>query len=226
MVPSDSTPQKARAATPTQSPRAPKREPTRRRTQEERSTQTQQRLLDATVESLIEVGYARTTTTAVCDRAGLSRGAQVHHFPKKEDLVIQAVAHMAGRQEAELLARRRHPGGNGDALGALLEEIVHFFVSPIFYASLELWVAARTDAVLHRSLVSFERAVGKRLSELWRDLGGQAAAAPDFQAVIELTMQMAQGMALQKILRHDQDRDQRLLEVWKRMVTAALAPSS
>lgn len=53
----------------------PQQPPRLRRTQEERSQETRARLLDATIESLIDVGYAGTTTTAVCERAGLSRGA-------------------------------------------------------------------------------------------------------------------------------------------------------
>ncbi len=225
MAPTDSAPRPAQTGTPAADQR-PKPSPRRvRRTQEERSTETRERLLDATVQCLIELGYARTTTTVVCERAGLSRGAQVHHFPKKEDLVIQAVAHMARRQEAELLERGRVTRSGGDSLTLLLEEIVRFFVSPIFYAAMELWVAARTDPVLHQSLVGFERAVGKRLTELWSDFGGTASQAPDFRAVVELTMQMAQGMALQKILRDDDERERHLIEVWKRMVTQALSPS-
>ena len=73
-----------------------------RRTQGERSAETRARLLDATVESLIEAGYAHTTTTAVCARAGLSRGAQLHHFPTKSELVIAAVAHLTRRRAKEV----------------------------------------------------------------------------------------------------------------------------
>ncbi len=51
--------------------------------QEERSAETRRRLLDATVACLFERGYAGTTTTELARRAGVSRGAQMHHFPKK-----------------------------------------------------------------------------------------------------------------------------------------------
>src|SRR5215212_4680044 len=62
-----------------------------RRTQEERRAQTRTKLLDATVRSLVEVGYAGTTTRAVAQRAGVSSGAQTHHFPRRVDLVAAAV---------------------------------------------------------------------------------------------------------------------------------------
>lgn len=69
--------------------------PKRTRTQEERSAATRAALLDATVACLVDYGYASLTTTRVVERAGVSRGAQVHHFPTKAQLVTEAVRHLA-----------------------------------------------------------------------------------------------------------------------------------
>lgn len=82
MEPLDPAAQARRSANSgTEAPKsASSRRPAGRRTQQERSTETRERLLDATVQSLIDLGYAKTTTTVVCERAGLSRGAQVHHL--------------------------------------------------------------------------------------------------------------------------------------------------
>ena len=49
--------------------------------QPERTRLMRQRLMEATVESIVEVGWAGTSTTVVSQRAGVSRGAQLHHFP-------------------------------------------------------------------------------------------------------------------------------------------------
>src|SRR2546430_17226831 len=65
-----------------------------RRTQEERSASTRARLLDATIFCLSELGYGRTTTTEIAERAGVSRAAQLHHFPTKAELVTTAVYHL------------------------------------------------------------------------------------------------------------------------------------
>ena len=97
--------------------------PRTRRTQEERSAETRARLLDATVESLIEVGYAHTTTTAVCARAGLSRGAQLHHFPTKSELVIAAVAHLTMRRAKEVREEAKRLADLDDRVEAALELI-------------------------------------------------------------------------------------------------------
>ncbi|MBV9832442.1 MAG: helix-turn-helix transcriptional regulator, partial [Marmoricola sp.] len=63
-----------------------------------------QRLLDATIECLVEHGWSGTSTTLVSQRAGVSRGAQLHHFPTKNDLVVAAVEHVTEVRGAELAA--------------------------------------------------------------------------------------------------------------------------
>src|SRR6187402_1697681 len=65
------------------------------RTQQQRRDETRRALLDAAVESLIEVGFARTTTLEVQRRANVSRGALLHHFPSKAELLVAAVDHLA-----------------------------------------------------------------------------------------------------------------------------------
>src|SRR5437764_3220914 len=74
--------------------------PKQRRTQAQRSASTRAALLDATITSLVEVGYANTTTTGIAERAGVSRGAQMHHFPTKADLVASAIEHLADKRVA------------------------------------------------------------------------------------------------------------------------------
>src|SRR5436189_4968254 len=72
------------------------------RTQQQRRDETRRALLDAAVEALIEVGFARTTTLEVQRRADVSRGALLHHFPSKAELLVAAVAHLAEMRAREL----------------------------------------------------------------------------------------------------------------------------
>ena len=198
-----------------------------RRTQEERSAETRARLLDATVESLIEVGYAHTTTTAVCARAGLSRGAQLHHFPTKSELVIAAVAHLTMRRAKEVREEGNLLADIEDRTEAALELIWTSFSGPLFYAALELWVAARTDTELHKNLFRFERGVGKAMGQLWHEFAGKSEAEKSrFDDVLELTFYVMRGMALQKILKDNDSERRRLYEVWKRLVAEALGNES
>src|SRR6195952_4880302 len=70
--------------------------------QEERTRVMRQRLLDATFECLVEHGFSGTSTTLVSRRAGVSRGAQLHHFPTKNDLVLAAVEPLSAVSGLEL----------------------------------------------------------------------------------------------------------------------------
>src|SRR3974377_1942992 len=72
------------------------------RLQEERSADTRRRLLDATVVCLFQLGVTGTKTTEKAERAGVSRGAQLHHFPRKFELVATAVRHLFELRLADL----------------------------------------------------------------------------------------------------------------------------
>lgn len=57
------------------------------------------RLVQATVEVLNECGYGGTTTVEVVRRAGVSRGALLHHFPTRADLLLATAAYILTAQE-------------------------------------------------------------------------------------------------------------------------------
>src|SRR6476661_8559130 len=78
--------------------------PSSRRSQAERSAATREALLNATLECLVEDGYANTTTARVAVRAGLSRGAHLHHFQTRDTLLAAAADHLTRRRGEHLLA--------------------------------------------------------------------------------------------------------------------------
>src|SRR3954453_5835964 len=103
------------------------------------------RLLEATVELLVEKGYAGTSTTLVSQRAGVSRGAQLHHFPSKQDLVVAAVEHLTQIRREDMKRAADSLPVDGRTR-AVLQVVSAQFTGPVYFAALELWVAARTDA--------------------------------------------------------------------------------
>ena len=117
------------------------------------------RLLEATVELLVERGFAGTSTTLVSERAGVSRGAQLHHFPTKNDLVVAAVEHLTEMRGAELAAAAAALPEGPHHTRAVLAVLADHFTSPVFAAALELWVAARTDAALSAAVEPLEQRV-------------------------------------------------------------------
>src|ERR1700686_4637502 len=93
--------------------------------QDERSAETRRRLLDATVACLFERGYAGTHTTEIANRAGVSRGAELHHFPKKDELVVSALEHVFELRLIEMSAAivEPPPGRREDRIAMLTDGV-------------------------------------------------------------------------------------------------------
>ncbi len=168
-----------------------------RRTQEERRAETRAKLLDATVQSVLEVGYAATTTRRVAERAGVSQGAQTHHFPHRVDLVSAAVEWLAERRIAELREMASDlPEDPALRMGALLDLMWADFSSGTFTVFVKLWIAAADDAELYERLVPVERQVTRAIGELARQLGGELVERPGWEAHLTLVLSVLRGLAL------------------------------
>jgi AcrR family transcriptional regulator len=118
-----------------------------------------QRLLDATVACLVDYGYAGTTVTRIAERAGVTRGAQVHHYRTKDDLVTAAVTHLATQSAEFGWSQIARLVDSDDPVGELLDTLWDLHRGPTFVATVELWVAARTDADLRRHVATIEPVV-------------------------------------------------------------------
>jgi AcrR family transcriptional regulator len=130
--------------------------PQPRRSQGERSASTRARLLDATVDCLTKYGYAGTTTPRIAELAGLTRGAQVHHFGSKHELMSAAMHHMTAKTVATVVASFKDGYTKvADPLGAIFDLIWDVHVAPGFVPVVELWVAGRTDPELGREVAKF-----------------------------------------------------------------------
>jgi AcrR family transcriptional regulator len=185
------------------------------RPRQQRWERTRAALLEAAVASLVEDGYAGTTLQRVQNRAGVSRGALLHHFGSRAALLVAAIHHVAEGQVADVRARARAlPSGTGRTRAAL--GLFHEVMSgPMFLAGLELWLAARTDQALREALVPAEREIGKALrevlSEVFPDL---AADGRKGQVRYESLLALLRGLALSSVLRADGAIEDEVLLLW------------
>jgi AcrR family transcriptional regulator len=193
--------------------------------QQDRSRATQRRLLDATLACLVEVGWAGTTTTLVSERAGVSRGAQLHHYPTKDALVLAAVAHVAQRRTAELEAEAA--GVLALPLAQRVDRVIDLisavYVGPLFLAALELWVAARTDPALREALVPLEVRFGRDLHRFAVRLLGVDERKPGVRQSIQATLDLLRGLGVASLLTDDTERRAGLLAEWKRQLVRKLS---
>ncbi|MFG1950660.1 TetR/AcrR family transcriptional regulator [Micromonospora sp. NPDC048830] len=192
--------------------------------QQERSRATRARLLEATVESLVEHGWAGTTTTVVAARAGVSRGAQLHHYPTKAALVTAAVTHLTERRAAELRAEAEALPAGPQRLDGVIDLLGAAFTGPLFVAALELWVAARTDSELRAALVPLEARVGREMHRLTVALLGVDERRPGVREAVQATLDLLRGLGVANLLSDDSTRRTALLATWKRQLATLLAP--
>ena len=124
-----------------------------RRTQAERSDAMRRRLLAATVESLAEDGYAGSTLSSIVRRAGVSRGAQVHHYPNKQALILDAADDLLRSSYRTLGAVLLSVADEDNRLEMLVKTTwEQLFATPLYRAYSELLVASQRDPVLAEAL--------------------------------------------------------------------------
>jgi AcrR family transcriptional regulator len=184
-------------------------EPPRRRSQSERSATTRQALLDATVACLVEDGYAKTTTSRVAQRAGVSRGAHLHHFQTRQALVAAAMEHLAERRGEHLLAAAETLPEGHERISAGLDLLWSGYASPLYQAALDLWTHARTDPELRDRLVPVERRLDRETAIVSRKLFAELADHAGFEGMLEMATATMRGLALLETLHPGSGRNRK-----------------
>ncbi|MEU4443499.1 TetR/AcrR family transcriptional regulator [Actinosynnema sp. NPDC050801] len=189
------------------------------RRQADRSRETRRKLMEATVECLVERGWSGTTTTVVAERAGVSRGAQLHHFRTRGELVAAAVEHLGAESVLDLKERARQVTGS---TVAVVELIADFYASDLFTAALELWVAARTDPELKTVVVPLEVRLGRETHRLAVELLDADESKPGVRESVQLTLDLVRGLALANQLTDDGKRRSRVVRHWAHLLEESL----
>ena len=190
--------------------------------QAERRRITRGKLLDATIDSLIEIGYSRTTTVEVGERTGLSRGTQLHYFPSKADLLVAAIEHLADERSKEFdVALQARLEQGDDPVDAMVDMLWTMFSDPIYWAVIELMVAARTDPELLERLQAFERSLGSRIYSAFKELTGRQGR--EAKGSLEMTLYFMRGLAMERIFRENDAHYANLIERWKKSLRTMLS---
>jgi AcrR family transcriptional regulator len=169
-----------------------------RLTQDEKTAETRRRLLDAAILCLVDRGYANTTTSEIAERAGLSRGAQLYHFPKKEELLSSAVEHLFQLMFTEIKEKAGRLSDENDRRAAAIDMLWEIAKGPLTTAWIELVVASRTDQYLRESV----RLVNDRLTQLidrsFKELFARPElAGDDYELAPQMAVLILEAMALE-----------------------------
>lgn len=184
--------------------------------QAQKSAMTRDRILDAAINCFITMGYTNVTTAKVASAAGVSRGAMLHHFPSKTELIQAAVEYLHQKLLEDYTERVRTIPASLKGAGrrrAGIDAYWDHLRGELFTAYHELCVAGRTDEelrdILERSTAKFDKHVEASNSELfseWNDRGNRYLLAMD------LTKFLMEGMAVGQMVANRDERVQRLLD--------------
>ncbi len=167
-----------------------------RRSQAERRAQMQAAIMEASLAMLIEDGYSGFSASGVAARAGVSRGAQEHYYPKKIDLIAAATKYAMDEAESHAIefAEAAHESTE-DPIEKFLAASEDFFFMPVFMAMAEIIIAARSDADLHKVVMPIISDARDNLDRIWTETLADAGYSQErSRQFVEVTHYLMRGM--------------------------------
>jgi AcrR family transcriptional regulator len=192
---------------------------------QERSIRTRTLLLDAAIESLSEVGYAQASTADISDRAGVTRGAFLHHFHTRSELFSQAIDHLTARQRdavRQCAATVSETTPPADALVALVASMV---AGELGRASVELYVAIRHDDDVRKHMLSVQHDLTHDVLAIASELIGPRTTPDRLQGAFWITVNLVRGSIVDDMIGRNPIRRKELLARWTDLAAVALAES-
>ncbi|WP_435769069.1 TetR/AcrR family transcriptional regulator [Nocardioides sp. SYSU DS0651] len=188
-----------------------------------RTIDVRRRILDAAVDVMLEHGYSGASTVRIQERAGVSRGRLLHHFPSRDALLIAASQHLAKARVGELPSDHSWPTDPGERIDAVVETMAGTFRQGYFWAATELWIAARTHDSLRSALLPGEREIARAVREAMDDFfGPELIARPGYADVRDVMFTSLRGMALTRTFDPRAEPTRRHVDRLKRIARSVL----
>ena len=165
---------------------------------------TRQRLIETAGAVLMERGYAGLSTNEVANRAGVSRGTLLHHFPSRAALVAAAVEHLLSQRTEAVMAQL----ATVDAAMSI-REILHAvwpaFQDPTFAVWASLWAEAHRDPELAAQLLEVDRRFTETTRQGFAGLAQQFGTVDPADAVMvrDFLFALLVGLGFQHLLPRD-----------------------
>lgn len=190
-----------------------------RRTQAERREETKRRILDAAAEVLRTKGYAGFRISEVASLAKVSRGAQTHHYPTKDSLLLAAMEEIYSKTREESLARIASLQPEDDIIAAIQEDGVNFFLSPHFSMALSLINSGEGNTELHDELRRLSLENRRVLDQAWADaLVGRGIPREKAEIILSSTYCLYRGLAVRQLIYSDSEHIQKVSGFWHDML--------
>ncbi|PPC76611.1 TetR/AcrR family transcriptional regulator [Pokkaliibacter plantistimulans] len=187
-----------------------------KRSQSERSRETQGQVMKATLECILQKGIRETSTVDVARQAGVSRGALMHHYPSKEALMHAALETLLSDEITKVQAMASDVSAGKMDFDAFLQALWEHFAGDLFMITLEYLTAARTDPAIQDVLTPLAAHYNESMEQIWEQLIGNEHGQHQRRVALNVTLCMLRGMAAQSIWRDDPVLYQGMLQFWKK----------
>lgn len=202
--------------------RKPEPRPAARQTQRERRAATVGKLLDATIDALYKLGYARTSIQEICRRAGVSHGGLFRHFETRLDLVVAAADEVGTRLVEQFRAGVAKVSEEQDALSAALRQLREQTLSPLSAVWHEVLNAARTDEDLRQRFQPVaDRSYSKIRAAALELPGIETFPAHMLEPALFAVLNLFEGEAMARHVRDRQDLDEPMFYLARSLLGAA-----
>ncbi|MCO7223268.1 transcriptional regulator BetI [Pleionea sp. CnH1-48] len=122
-----------------------------------------QELIEATIETIAELGYQKTTLTHISKRAGLSSGIISHYFGSKQELIEASVRYLIGELKRDLLKSLGEREVSAEERLMLIVE-ANFSSTQIASANTKNWLTFWSQSMHDPMLKRLQRVNSKRLA--------------------------------------------------------------
>lgn len=167
------------------------------RTQQQRREETVARLLDASIDTIVEVGYARASAAVIAKRAQVSDGALFRHFPTMGDFMAATAREVMRRQLGLFTKQVAEIPASQPALEAaltIMRDVTGNATNTVMY---ELLIAARTDEKLKATLQEVLTEYAINIYDVARSLPGADQIPEDtFASLVAILTNTFDGAAI------------------------------
>lgn len=194
-------------------------------TQQQRREDTVARLLDASIATIIEVGYARASAAVITKRAGVSVGALFRHFDTMGDFMAATAYEVLRRQLDSFAKQVAAIPSDRPALEAALTILRDITGSPTNAVLYELMIAARTDEKLKATLQHVLEQYGTKICDAARALpGADSFPEENFPVLVALLTNTFDGAALVGAVFPQPELDERRIQLLLSLLGGAGLP--
>lgn len=194
-----------------------------KRTQAERSEDTQRKVLEAAGRLIARKGFAEFRYADVAVESGVSVGAQAHHFPTKDSLVLAVIEHVLAETWRQSLNRADTAGSREDVIRLIIEDAKEFFYSQNFLIAVNVLVSTLPPSALRESVLASVREYRQSVEESWRATMISVGYPKDLTTTLfSLTLAIVRGFAIRRLWQDDKASQDAAFALWEQAVVLIL----